>query len=56
MKAYYCGWWHLNNEPLLTNHASLGAKKMKRANANRIRRRLENPEIWGGQWFLEEAA
>jgi hypothetical protein len=50
--AYYCGWWHTYGEPLLTQHPSLGAKPMKRAGANRIRRRLENPEIWGGDWRL----
>jgi predicted GIY-YIG superfamily endonuclease len=53
--AYYCGWWHTYGEPLLTHNPSLGAKAMKRAGANRIRRRLENPDIWGGAWKLEKA-
>jgi hypothetical protein len=52
--AYYCGWWHTCGEPLLAHHPSLGAKTMTRANANRVRRRLESPEIWGGTWRLEE--
>lgn len=54
-KAYYCGWWHTNNEPLLAHHQSLGAKAMSRPNANRVRRRLEDPTIWGGAWRLEPA-
>lgn len=53
--AYYCGWWHTYGEPLLTNGPYLEAKKMRRANANRVRRRLENPRIWGGTWKLEKA-
>lgn len=53
--AYYCGWWHTYGEPLLAHHPSLGAKTLTRANANRVRRRLESPEIWGGTWRLEEA-
>jgi hypothetical protein len=54
MVAYYCGWWHPYGEALLSN-TIFGAKKMKRANANRVRRRLENPEIWGGKWKLVSA-
>lgn len=53
-KAYYSGWWHWCAQPLFTHHPSLGAKKMSRQNANRVRRRLENPNIWGGEWKLEE--
>jgi hypothetical protein len=53
-KAYYCGWWHTYGEALLAHHPTLGAKEMTRANANRVRRRLENPEIWGGKWALEQ--
>ncbi len=53
--AYYCGWWHTYGEPLLAHHPSLGAKSMTRPNANRVRRRLENPEIWGGIWRLKRA-
>lgn len=53
--AYYCGWWHSYGEPLLTNHPDNGAKPMKRENANRVRRRLENPKIWGGKWRLVPA-
>ena len=52
-RAYYCGWWHTYGEPLLAHHPSLGAKPMTRANANRVRRRLEDPKIWGGVWRLE---
>lgn len=52
LTAYYCGWWHANNQPLFAHHPSLGAKKMSRANANRVRRRLEDPSIWGGKWTL----
>lgn len=50
--AYYCGWWHTYGEPLFVNGPILEAKKMRRANANRVRRRLENPKIWGGKWRL----
>lgn len=53
-KAYYCGWWHTYGEALLAHHPTLGVKEMTRANANRVRRRLENPEIWGGKWALEQ--
>ena len=52
--AYYAGWWCMYNQPLLTNWPRLDAKKMKRANANRVRRRLEDPVIWGGKWRLVE--
>jgi len=52
-KAYYSGWWHTYAEALFTNHPTLGAKEMKRANANRVRRRLEDPNVWGGKWTLE---
>lgn len=48
--AYYSGWWHTYRQPLFTHHPALAAKLMSRANANRVRRRLENPEIWGGKW------
>lgn len=54
-RAYYCGWWHAYGEALLAHHPSLGAKAMSRPNANRVRRRLENPHIWGGTWRLEKA-
>lgn len=54
-KAYYSGWWHTYAEPLFTNHPNFGGKKMSRANANRVRRRLEDPAIWGGKWKLEES-
>lgn len=53
--AYYCGWWHSYGEPLLAHHPSLGAKAMVRDGANRVRRRLENPAIWGGTWRLVRA-
>ena len=52
--AYYCGWWQAYGEPLLAHHPGLGAKKMSRPNANRVRRRLEDPVIWGGEWKLEK--
>jgi hypothetical protein len=51
--AFYCGWWHTYNQPLFSN-STFGAKRMKRANANRVRRRLEDREIWGGEWRLVE--
>ena len=54
MTAYYCGWWHTYGQPLLAHHPSLGAKAMTRSNANRVRRRLESPDIWGGEWRLVE--
>lgn len=54
-KAYYSGWWHTYNQPLFTTHPGNGGKKMSRANANRVRRRLESPTIWGGTWALEQA-
>ena len=53
--AYYCGWWHTYNQPLFTRYPRLDGKKMSRHNANRVRRRLENPKIWGGKWRLEPA-
>ena len=54
-RAYYSGWWHTYGEPLFTPHPSLAGKAMSRSNANRVRRRLENPIIWGGEWRLEQA-
>lgn len=50
--AYYSGWWQSYNQPLFTNHPHLAAKQMSRANANRVRRRLEDPTIWGGEWKI----
>lgn len=55
-KAYYSGWWHTYNQPLFSHHRDLSSKAMSRANANRVRRRLENPKIWGGKWKLEIAS
>ena len=52
--AYYAGWWHTYNQPLFTNHPLNSPKKMSRANANRVRRRLEDPVIWGGEWRIKE--
>lgn len=52
--AYYSGWWHTYAQPLFTHHPDLAAKLMSRDNANRVRRRLENPRIWGGTWKLVE--
>jgi hypothetical protein len=53
LKAYYAGWWHTYRQPLFTHNHTLGAKAMTRANANRVRRRLENPSVWGGSWSIE---
>lgn len=51
--AYYCGWWGMYNQPLFSRN-TFGARRMKRANANRVRRRLEDPNLWGGKWRLVE--
>jgi len=51
--AYYSGWWHTYNQPLFDN-STYHAKRMTRANANRVRRRLESPGVWGGEWKLVE--
>jgi hypothetical protein len=54
--AYYSGWWHTYGQPLFSHAPTLGAKAMSRANANRVRRRLENPRIWGGKWRIVRVA
>ena len=52
-KVYYGGWWEMYNQPIMSPYSTF-ARKMSRANANRVRRRLENPDIWGGEWAIEE--
>lgn len=51
--VYYVDWWRTYSQPLVSR-TTYCAKRMSRANANRVRRRLEDPEIWGGEWHLVE--